>query len=210
MLRSIAVLLFVSGAVLACSEDEPSARKSLGGVEGQTPLSELDDDQLEAVCDAANDKLEATFDDEALARGACLLGAHVSANAAAMADDEVDEKEVCEQTFEACIDLPVESERACGSVLQVCTATVNDFDTCLSNADAVYRELSELDCDDVSDEDTDELDQRIQASANACDVLVGCFGDNVPQGDGGERDSGEDEDAGDGDGDGDGDEDAGR
>src|SRR5688572_4909165 len=62
MLRSIAVLVFVSH-VLACSEEEPSARKSLGGVEGQTPLKELNDSQRDAVCDAADDKLEAAFSD---------------------------------------------------------------------------------------------------------------------------------------------------
>jgi hypothetical protein len=205
MLRSTALLLFVSGAVLACSEEEPSARKSLGGVEGQSQLNELNDAQFDAVCNAAGDKLEATFENDDLLRGACLLGAHVRAQGAAMVTEE-DETAICEETYDACVEMPFENENACeDGVRSGCTASVNDFDRCLTLAEELYRELSESDCEEVSEDDSETLDMRIQASANACDLLIGCFGEEPPDAgapdsgepDGGDEDSGvEDDDAG--------------
>lgn len=173
MLRSIALLLVLSGSLLACSEEAASPRKSLGGVEGQTALKELDDDQLEAVCGAAKDKLESNSDDDDLARGACVLIAHVSSGNAA---DEVD---ACEQALDGCLSTDIGSPSPCDDdVASSCTLTVNDFDLCLTSAEALYRELSDQDCDDVSEE-SEDLDRRIQASANACDAVARCFAEDA-------------------------------
>jgi hypothetical protein len=182
MLRSIAVVLFVSGALLACKDDEPSARKSLGGVEGQTPLKELDDAQREAVCDAADEKLESTFDDDDLTRGRCLLGAYVSAPSAAQAMmRQGEETEVCEELLEDCVDMPGSPSPACPrDVNSTCTASVNDLDRSITLADDLYRELSDLDCEDLLEDENEALDTRIGASANAYDVVFRCFAEELP------------------------------
>ncbi len=192
MRQFVAVLLLLWVGLIGCGNSETSARKSLGGVEGQRTLAELDDDQLETVCDAADAKLAAALEDESNANGACLLTAHITARAVAASDDEIEEVDVCDDTLEQCLDRPLESASRCGeNVASRCLATVADFDRCITLANALYADLGELECADISDDDSDELDEQIQQSVDACDKLAGCFVDEQPDA------STPDEDAGD-------------
>jgi hypothetical protein len=101
---------------------------------------------------------------------------HITAQAAASQNDELEEVDVCEETLALC---PEDRDTSYGcrfGVAPRCQATVADFDNCITLANTLYKKLADLDCDDVSDSDTEELDKQIQASVQACDVrLAGCF-----------------------------------
>jgi len=162
---------------VGCGDDDDGSRpryQSNVSVSTDTPVSNLEDDDLREICASLDAHLQANVDLGIVAYAACLPGAILSNS----------DQDACEAELDNCIDrfpdpitvnARLEDETVCFSSLRACNASVADLDTCINlNLEIVYDLFDTLSCGGVSDSEAQEAAERASAINVCADVSAAC------------------------------------
>jgi hypothetical protein len=177
LLSSLICLLALSSAVVGCGDDDDEGRpryRSNVSVTTNTPVADLDDDDLREICASFDAHVQANVDLDVVAYAACLPGAILSS-----ADEATCEAELqrCKDDFPdpITINARLEDETVCFSSLRACNASVADLDTCINvNLDIVYDLFDSLTCGGTSDREAQEAADRANAVNVCADISAAC------------------------------------
>jgi len=172
-ISSLMLLMMIAG----CGDDEDEGRpryRSNVSVSTDTPVADLDDDELREICASVDAHVSAHVDLSVVAYAACLPQAILSSA----------DQDTCEAEFDRCVDgfpEPIairarfEDEALCVSGLRACNATVADLDTCLNlNFDVVYSVVDSLSCGGTSEAEARDAMERANDIQLCADVSAAC------------------------------------
>lgn len=105
-------------------------------VPGDTPLSDLTDDQVDQLCDDFSERFSgATFDETG-----CRLSAVFSA---ILAQTDEEAQELCKASYDECKAMPADTGDSCEKPGADCMATVDELNACLDDANEAFGTLGD-------------------------------------------------------------------
>lgn len=172
-LMNVAMVAVLSVALLACDEDRRPRYSS--GVDEQTPVSDLSDDDLRQICSSFDGYVNTYVDLSAVAYIPCLPVAIVTSVSS----------EDCENRLHDCVSLfpePIrvvaraQSDEVCFENLETCTASVGLLEDCVNvNVDLALTVFDRFSCDRAGDPNYRSSVQPMADLVNVCaDVNDAC------------------------------------
>jgi hypothetical protein len=131
-------------------------------VPGNTPLSDLTDDQFEQLCDDFSERFSgAQYDDTA-----CKLNA-VFSSIFAQSDEEA--QQLCKTSYDNCKASPSDNTQSCEKPGSECTATVDEMNACLDEVSEIFGGLTQAlpSCDTLKVSEVTSLLLQIGTSTPA-------------------------------------------
>jgi hypothetical protein len=107
-----------------------------GDVPGDTPLSDLTDDQVDQLCEDFGERFSgAEFDDTA-----CRM---TSVFSAILAQSDEQAQQLCKMAYDECKASPPDTTESCEKPGAECTATVDELNACLDDINETFGSLGD-------------------------------------------------------------------
>lgn len=171
-------LIALSSLAAACGDDDDEGRpRYRSGVQGSSTIdvADLDDDDLDRICESLDVYIDTNIDFSAIAYIACLPPAIVfSGGNAANCERRLDE---CTKEFPEpiAIQARVRNREVCYSNLQSCRASVADLEGCVNLNLDLALDILDWSCSGSADEDLRERAARAMDTASICaDIDSAC------------------------------------
>lgn len=105
-------------------------------IPGDTPLSDLTDDQVDQLCNDFSERFSGSeFDDTA-----CRMGGVFSA---ILAKSDAEAQQLCKTAYDECKASPPETNETCDKPSAECTATVDELNACLDDSTKAFGDLGD-------------------------------------------------------------------
>lgn len=177
MLRNPGFLVCFACVLLACSDDNESARPLYrsGVVAANMPVSGLQDAQFRQLCTSLDAHVQTEIGFEAISYIACLPAAIVLGGSPKGCEAQLDS---CMNLFPKpiVIEAQLQDESVCFADLRECQATVAALETCVNvNLELVLDILQNWSCGDADAKAARDAAARAMDTANVCvDLDAAC------------------------------------
>lgn len=156
----------------SCGDDEERSYES--GLDDESTVATLDDDDKEQICRRLDAHLDVKVSFDELARVACLPGAILLSSSS---DDCKARLDSCVASAPAPVRIRAQAmdERACFDSLAECNASVGTLETCVNvSVDAVLDFLERVTCSRYDDEEVRGAARSMETARGCAELNASC------------------------------------